>query len=991
LSRAALGFARISPKWFAWPALLAATAGFLFALNPNRELTQYTHTIWTEEHGLPQDSIRAITQTRDGYLWLGTDEGLAQFDGYDFIVFTKENSALPSNSVNALWAASDGSLWIGTANGLTRYWNRKFTTFSKKDGLADTSIGSITEDLSGVLWLVSGVDLTRYQNGRFTDVSKQEKLPIQSLRTVYSSKDGTLYIAGFPGVARREGERFVPVVAGAEIAGNIVSTVIEDRHKSLWMAGSSGLLMRTPAGKLRLYTVKDGLPDIYVRSLWEDRDGSLWAGTNSGLARLEGGRFVSSRAAQSHASDWVRSIYEDREGNLWVGMNSGLNRFRDDIFTNYGLPEGWPSDEPTTVYQDRRGKVWVGFHDSGLLEFGERPRVFTMHDGLPSNEIFSIREDHSGDLLIATRDGLSRYHSGRFVNRIISDPLNRRLTFDFLEDRSGRLLAATPNGVAELGEGSIPRRILIPGGSQPNDSTMTVLETRDGTLWAGTYGRGLWRLQDGNLRLFTTADGLSSDQIRSLAEDADGTLWIGTLGGGLNALRNGRFSFITKSEGLLSNNISHIDIDSHGWLWLSTTRGISRVAKSDLSALIDGKIHSLTPVNYGVSDGLRSAQCAPGYPSSRGGIRTSDGRLWFPTGQGLSVFDPSDHALSVAAPVVHLLDVLVDGRSIPTDGPAKLAPGNGRVQFRYTAIHFSSPDRVRYSYRLEGLDRDFTNGLARRLTNYNSLPHGRYRFIVRAAVPGGPSSEASFAFQLLPHYYETAWFRYLCVIAAAAMIWGLFRLRVRQIRERFALVLEERARLAREIHDTLAQGFVGISSQLDAVALTLRDHADLAAKHLELARKMARHSLTEARRAVMDLRDSALEGQELTSALSEAARQWTAGSPVRVQVDVSGNGRKLPEEMEQNLLRIAQEAVTNTVKHARANQVRIRLDVEPRQLSMIVSDDGAGFEQTEAFSEVGGHFGLLGMRERAERLGGELHLKSQPGQGTKVEVTVPLS
>lgn len=979
------------PKWILRLLILTAiVAPVALALNPKRELTQYTHTIWTEEHGLPQDTIRAITQTRDGYLWVGTDEGLAQFDGYEFTVFTKENGALPSNSINALLAASDGSLWIGTAGGLTRYRDRKFTTLTKKDGLVDPFISSITEDRSGALWLVAGVYLTRYQNGVFANFSEREKLPIQSLRTVYASPDGTLYIAGFAGVARREQDGFVPVITSSEVGGNILVTMIEDRQKNLWVAGSSGLLMRTPEGKLRLYTTKDGLPDLFVRSLWEDRDGNLWAGTNSGLARLEGGRFVSSRAQQSHASDWVRSIYEDSEGNLWVGMNSGLNRFRDDIFTNYGLPEGWPSDEPTTVYQDRRGRIWVGFHDSGLLEFGEKPRVFTTSDGLPSNEIFSIREDHSGDLLISTREGMSRMHNGRFVNQVLADPLNRHLVYDFLEARNHKFLAATPNGVIELDPGHAPQS-LIPGGPQLNDSTVAVLEDRDGTLWAGTYGKGLWRLSNGQLRLFTTADGLASDQIRSLAEDADGTLWIGTFGGGLNALHNGRFYSITTKEGLLSNNISKVESGSDESLWLSTTRGISRVAKSDLTALIAGKIHALKPVNYSVSDGLRSAQCAPGYPSSREGTRTSDGRLWFPTGQGLSVFNPADQPQRANAPVTHFSDIQVDGRSIPLDAEANLAPGSGRVQFRYTGIHFSAPDRVRYSYRLEGLDRDWINGVSRRVTNYNSLPHGHYRFVVRAAVPGGPSSEASFAFQLLPHFYETAWFRYLCVIAAAALIWGLFRLRVRQIRERFALVLEERARLAREIHDTLAQGFVGISSQLDAVALTLKDHTDLAAKHLELARKMARHSLTEARRAVMDLRDSALEGHELTAALSEAARQWTAGSPVRVQVDVSGNGRKLPEEMEQNLLRIAQEAVTNTVKHARASQIRIRLEVEPGHLSMVVTDDGTGFEQTEAFSEIGGHFGLLGMRERAERLGGELHLESQPGQGTKVEVTVPLS
>ena len=613
------------------------------------------------------------------------------------------------------------------------------------------------------------------------------------------------------------------------------------------------------------------------------------------------------------------SIYEDTEGNLWVGMNSGLNRFRDDTFTNYGEPEGWPSDEPTTVYQDHRGKIWIGFHDSGLVEFGGgKPRVYTVRDGLPSNEIFSIREARNGDLLIATREGPSRMHDGRFSKQVINDPLNRHLAFDFLEDSNGKLWVALPSGLSELQNGRA--RNLIPGGPLLNDAVVTLLESRDGSLWAGTYGEGLWRLKNGQTRLFTTADGLSSDQIRSLAEDPDGTLWIGTFGGGLNGLRNDRFFRLTTKEGLLSDNVSHVEDDPRGWLWLSTTRGICRVHKQDLSDFAAGHIRSVKPMNYGAPDGLRSAQCAPGYPTSQGGARSSDGRLWFPTGRGLAVLDPNEPPRNLAAPRVHLLDVQVDGRSIPPGASADLPPGDGRVQFRYTGIYLSAPERVRYSYRLEGLDRDWVSGVSRRVTNYNSLPHGHYRFVVKAQIPGGPSTETVFAFQLQPHFYETAWFRYLCIAAAAAAIWGLFRLRLRQIRQRFAFVLEERARLAREIHDTLAQGFVGISSQLEAVALSLNGHVDLARKHLELARKMVRHSLTEARRSVMDLRASALEGQDLSAALSESARQWTAGSPVRVQVDVAGSSRKLPEEMEQHLLRIAQEAVTNTVKHARATR-----------------------------------------------------------------------
>ena len=960
------------------------------ALNPRRALTQYTRTVWTQEQGLPQDTVRAIAQTKDGYLWLGTDEGLAQFDGYDFTVFNRENGALPDNSVVALWAAGDGSLWIGTPGGLTRYRNGKFTTFTRKDGLGDTSVSSITEDRHGAIWVAAGNYASRFENGVFTNYGPRQGLPIEALRAVFCGPDGNVYVAGFGGVARYDGQRFVIVVGRDEI-GDIAGSFMMDRQGALWIGGSFGLLMRSPAGALRRYGTADGLPDNYIRAEWEDRDGNLWIGTDGGLARFENGRFVSSPLAGPSEREWVRCIYEDTEGSLWVGMNSGLNRLRDDIFSVYGQSEGLPSDEPTTVYQDHRGRIWIGFHGGGLVQFanGRPVRVYTTRDGLPSNEIFSIREDRQGDLLIAARTSPTRMHEGRFINQPLNDPLKRLVAFDYFEDRDGNQWVASPVGVSQVQGGRL--RTVIPGGSQLTSDAVVLCQTRDGSLWAGTLGDGLWRRKDGQLERLTTADGLSSNQIRSLVEDSSGTLWIGTFGGGLNFYREGKFFHVTSREGLLSDNVSHVEDDGRGFLWLSTTRGICRVRKQEIFDVALGKIRSISPVNYGLADGLRSAQCAPGYPTSRGGTRTGDGRLWFPTSRGLAVLDPDERPQKVAPPMVHLLEVAVDGRTVPPTTAATLPPGDGRMQFRYTGIHLSGPERVRYSYQLDGLDKDWSNWVARRVTNYNSLPHGLYRFVVRASVPGAAPSEASFAFELQPHYYETAWFRYLCAVLAVAAIWGMYRQHMHQIRERFALVLEERARLAREIHDTLAQGFVGISSQLDAVALTLNDHVEVAREHLELARKMVRHSLTEARRSVMDLRASALEGHDLPAALSEAARVWTAGSPVEVQVDVEGESPHLPQETEQHLLRIAQEAVTNAVKHSQASRVRIQLEMERRKLSLRVADNGQGFEQNDAFSEVGGHFGLLGMRERAERLGGELQLHSQPGHGTEVEVTVPLS
>jgi len=959
------------------------------ALNPRKKLTQYTRTTWTQEQGLPQDTIRAIAQTADGYLWLGTDEGLARFDGYEFVIFNKGNGDLPSNSITALSAGADGTLWIGTANGLTRYQNKRFTTYTIKDGLPDNTITAVCRDHSGTVWSVAGTFLSRFQAGRFSNFKSGSDLPIAAIRTVYEDRAHNIWIAGFGGVARLVGDKFVPAISAAALDGDIVSSMLDDRRGNLWVAGSKGLLMLSAAGKIRKFDTRDGLPDAFVRSLWEDRDDNLWAGTNGGLSRLEGGAFVAPATDSGHDRDWVRSIFEDREGNLWIGMNSGLSRLRDDIFTIYSTGEGLPSDEPTTVYQDRTGRIWVGFHVSGLGFFADgRFQTYTTRNGLPGNEIFSIREDRQGDLLVATREGLSRMHAGRFTTYFPPDPLGRRIVFDVREDGEESVWVATAEGLTELQGGRA--RTVIGGGMLLNSSMVVLCTRRDGSIWAGTYGKGLWRVSRGDTRLYTTADGLSNDQIRSLVEDQDGALWIGTFGGGLDCLRGGHFFHYTSKDGLLSDNISHIEDDGRS-LWLSTTRGICHISKQQLLDFSSHKMTSLDVVNYGLEDGLRSAQCAPGYPASGGGWRTTDGRLWFPTSRGLAVLDPNAPKRPPAPVPVQLVEMTANSDPIDLTRPNELPPGNSRIQIRYTGIHLTAPERVHYSYMLEGLDHDWVQAGSRRIINYNSLRHGRYRFLVKAEIAGGPSSEASYAFQLLPHFYERLWFRILFALLLAAGGWAIFRLRLRQIRGRFALVLEERARLAREIHDTLAQGFVGISSQLDAVAMSLPAGANLAKQHLQLACRMARHSLTEARRSVVDLRASALEGQDLRAALEAGARQWTAGSPVEVHVDITGDERQLPEDVEQNMLRIAQEAVANVLKHAAAGKIRIRLHLEARRLCLRVEDDGRGFEQQEAFSTVGGHFGLLGMRERAERLGGALNLHSRPGDGTQVEVTVPLT
>jgi len=972
--------------------LLACALGSLLApgakaLDPRKSLTQYSRTTWTQEQGLPQDTIRAIAQTTDGYLWLGTDEGLARFDGYEFLTFDKARAGLPSNSITALAASPDGALWVGTGSGLMRFDGRRFHTYTTADGLPDNAVSSLLMDRGGALWIVAGGALSRFVDGKFTSFAPGRGMPLGTVRVVGEDPRGGLWVAGIAGVWKLSGGVYTPALGGAMFSGYIVTNLLTDRRGDFWIAGSQGIVEIAPSGAMRRYGVRDGLPDLIVRALWEDRDGNIWAGTDGGLARLEGSRFVKPAEEDEPEQDVVRCLFEDREGNFWVGAGNGLTRLRDDLFTAYGRSEGLPSDEPNTVFQDRSGRIWVGFRDSGLIELSPNQRLVTERDGLPPVGVFSIRESRSGELLVSTRSGLARLSGGRFHLYAPRDRLGRRNVFDALEDSSGAIWLAASAGLIELRAGR--ERTVIPGGPLLADAIVTLYEAPDGAIWAGSYGKGMWRIQGRGVRQFTTADGLSSDQIRCFHGDSDGTLWIGTFGGGLNAWRGGRFLKFTAKDGLLSDNVAAVE-DGGDSLWLSTTRGICRIPKRQLLDFAEHRRRALDPVNYGVEDGLRSAQCAPANPIGAGGMRAADGRLWFTTSRGLAVFQNAAAKRVVAAPLAHLLEMTADGRPVDLAGAGRLDPGSARVQFRYSGIHLGAPERVEYSYRLEGLDAGWVRAGNRRVIDYNSLQHGHYRFRVRAELPGGEAGETSWRFEVPPSFYETAWFRLLAAAALAGAGWALYRLRLRQVRSRFALVLGERARLAREIHDTLAQGFVGISSQLDAVAMCMPEGDSPARRCLDIAGRMARHSLTEARRSVMDLRASMLEDQALGAALRSGAKTWTAGTGVETEVAVDGPEDPLPDEVEQNLLRIGQEAVTNALKHAAATRICIRLTREARGVSLRIEDNGRGFDPRDAFSSLTGHFGVLGMRERAERLGGSMRLTSSPGQGTAVEASVPL-
>jgi signal transduction histidine kinase len=389
-----------------------------------------------------------------------------------------------------------------------------------------------------------------------------------------------------------------------------------------------------------------------------------------------------------------------------------------------------------------------------------------------------------------------------------------------------------------------------------------------------------------------------------------------------------------------------------------------------------------------MSDGLRSAQCAPSYPGGGGGTVTADGLLWFPTAKGLAVLNPAAPAVARLAPQISIVPFEFDGRQVSPLAGSVFGPGEGRILLKFAGIHLRAPQVVNYQFRLRGVDRDWVNAGARRTAGYSNLAPGRYRFQLRAEA-GGPVGEGAYELTIRPHFYQTTWFVAACAVGLLGALWAAWRLRLRALSARFRLVLDERARLARELHDTLAQDFVGLSTLLDAVSMRLAGDPAEAGKNLDLARKMVRHSLTEARRSVMDLRAAVLQGQSLSEALESAAPLWTAGSDLRVEVEVAGDSGGLPEENEQHLLRIAQEALHNAARHSGGKSAQVKLEYGLREVVLTIRDDGSGFDPQRALEPAAGHFGILGMRERVERIGGAFHLESAPGHGTLIEVRVP--
>jgi len=777
-------------------ALLLTTATAAFALEPGRAITQYIHDTWQTRDGLPQNTITAIAQTADGYLWMGTREGLIRFDGVRFKVFDSTTTPeIAQDQVLSLLADRRGRLWIGTwGGGLIRMEGGRFTRFSTADGLPSDLVSTIFEDRHGQLWVGTdggGLARTAEVPPRDPEMGLPQKFVVErsrdalglSIRDLAEDDDG-LWIATEAGLAHLRPDGTLRSFGTADgLSRTSVRTLLRDSDGVLWVGTDLGL-NRYSDGVFTALTTKHGLSHNVIVSLLEDRDGGIWIGTDGGgINRWRAGAIASFTSRQGLSNDSVLAMLEDREGNLWIGTNlGGLNRLKNGRVTPLSRREGLSHDYIRAIYEDRQGTLWIGTEGGGINRVRDgQITAFTTRDGLSNNVVFAITEDREGSLWIGTDNGLTRLRNGRFEVFHADMGMSNDSVLALHEGRDGALWIGTyAGGLNRYQDGKFTAFTTKQGLS--HDTVNVILEDRDGSLWVGTRGGGLNRFKDGKFTVFTTKDGLADDLVFALHEDREGSLWIGTYGGGLNRLKAGRFATISERHGLFDNVVHRILEDGRGDVWMSSNRGIFRVAKTALDQVADGTQPSLAAVAYGVGDGMRNPECNGG---ASAGTITRDGVVWFPTIEGAASIDSNSLRLrsdGIGPPVV-IEEVLVDGHLVDSSGAIHLPAEAQTLEVHFTALSLTAPEAVRFRYRLEGLENDWVQAEGRRTAYYSKLPPGDYTFQVIAANHDGAwnTEGGAIAVSVAPLFYEAWWFRGL-VLTASLLAGPLFyRVRVRRL------------------------------------------------------------------------------------------------------------------------------------------------------------------------------------------------------------------
>jgi ligand-binding sensor domain-containing protein/signal transduction histidine kinase len=940
----------------------------------------YTRHVWQASDGLPEQTVQAFAQTRDGYLWIGTSGGLVRFDGVHFTVFDRQNTpALHENSIFCLMVSRDGTLWIGTeGGGIVRMSAGRFASWTTKEGLSNDFVRAVFEDASGTVWAGTDNGLMRFKQGRFVRIDGTAAIPELSVHAIYQDRAGRLWAGGFRLASIEHGAARMYSL-GAGFSQNMVKSITQTQDGTMWVGTVAGL-ESMPTRQDRFQPVK-GIAST-VRTLWQTGDGVLWAGTiGQGVFQLHHGALTHILAPPNLPSNTVLRFFEDSEHNFWIGTQAGMLRLTRSPVSIVAFPMQSDSDFGT-IYQGRDGSFWVASAQLFQLKDG----VFFPEKlpGVSGIHVRNVFQDRSGALWVGTDgNGLFRIADGRAEHFSTLNTFIRAIA----QAHDGSMWVGTDGGlnhiVMESGK-PIMRQYYV-GNGLIYPSIRVLLVDHKGDLWVGT-DRGINHVRGDSFLNDPAMALLAQMKVWAIHEDADGGLWFGTRDNGLYRLRDGKLTHFTADDGLASNAIYQILEDAAGHLWLSGPNGVALVNRHELDAQAESFPRHFALRFYSTADMAANTEIYGGTQSA--GCITPQGEVWFPGNLG-PLHIPSPDQSALPPPPLFIQNVLADGRKVEADGRVVLPPGNGRLEFGFTPIQMRSQDGLRFRYMLEGFEKNWSSPTAARSADYTNLPAGHYRFRVETFDVSNPDavSEASIAIDQRPFFYRTWWFVAACAGLLGLLVFVLYQYRVRQVQVRFEAVLEERSRLAREMHDTVIQGCTGVSALLEALAME-GGKDGRGAGLMDFARLQLRSTINEAREAIWNLRNSD-EAGSLGEKLESMTRQVSSEFQVPVVWSMSGTPFTVTEPVAHDLLMVAREAVYNAMLHGNPARVGVALNYKNSGLVLDLNDDGCGFDPQQVNRENGHHFGLKGMKERAERSGGKFHLASAPGEGVRIEVQLP--
>jgi signal transduction histidine kinase/ligand-binding sensor domain-containing protein len=953
-------------------------------------MSQYVRDEWTGDRGFPGGPVHAVTQTTDGYLWIGAEKGLVRFDGLTFRLIEPKGIPNTAPAVLGVVSAPDGSVWA-RLRGVTllRYQHEAFENILTTLGDPESVVTAMERGRdNSILAATLGRGAMISRNGRVDTIVATNGLPGSSfVISMAQSSNGEFWLGTRgAGVVRVQGTRVTRLTDG--LPDLKVNSVLALDVANVWIGTDKGVV-RWTGTEISRSGIPGELTNLQALAMIRDRAGNVWIAAGSdGLVRVDDRGLVSRSESNSGPSPNVSSVFEDRDGNIWVGTDRGIERWRDPPFTSFSTAQGLPPSAVGPVYVDDRGRAWFAPTSGGLfwIEDGVVGRLGEA--GLDHDVVYSIAGAGDDVWVGRQRGGVTRL---------------RR--------------SATGWSAMRLTEAE----------GLPQNSVYAVAVARDGALWAGTLSAGASRIVNGAVTTFTNASGLASNTITSIAEGLDGTIWFGTPGG-LSAFSRGSWRTYTTRDGLPSNDVNTVFVGPRGIVWAGTTDGLAfvqdgqlrtcrgmpgalrasifgltidqsgslwlnttdRVFRVDRDPLLRCEVTERHVREYGLADGLLAVDSMKRHRTL---VTDSRGRVWLALNRGISVADPAHADAQTLPALTHVESMSADGGPVDLDGAITIPAGRRRIAFVYTGLSLSVPERVRYRYRLDGIENGWSEPTADRQIVYTNLGYGQYRFRVIASNGDGlwNGSEASLAFEIRPMLWQIRWVQAAAVVIALAAAVGLYRLRLRQLSHqlnvRFDERLAERTRIAQELHDTLLQGFVSASMQLHVAVDRLPE--DSPAKPA-FARALALMSrvIEEGRNAVRGLRSSG-EAHDLEHVFSGVQSELAVGQTTAYRVIVEGSPRPLNPAVRDDVYRIGREGLVNAFRHSGAKAVEIEIEYAPSELRLFVRDDGRGIDPQIARTGATGHWGIAGMKERAARIGGSLTIRSRAAAGTEIELRVP--